>query len=419
MSQSQSQNIILSYFESLATGIEAKLQAGPQETMARKKLALEIARLGVQLFSGNERVAWCGVLAPFDLLHAMGVTSCFAEFVGAMLASTGGAEPMLAAAEEDGYSTDCCSYHRSVAGATLQGVMPRPDFLIATSAPCTGGVAVLERLARHFDRELFVLTVPLGQTEADIEYLDGQLHAMVDFVSRHTGEQLDPQRLRRTMELTNQARALLLETYELARAVPSPARRRDLVNFALVISLLLGTETAVEVAQTYRDEFTRKVASGTAGVPGEQLRLMWLQNRIQFKHPLEQLLEEEHGAAVVVDELNDITWDPIDLDDPFRGIARRMLSITLCGPVKRRIQRLQHLARAFSVDGAINPCNWGCRQGTGARGLVERGLKEVDVPTLNLEVDCIDPRNFSLGQLTTRIEAFVETLQSRRAAAGR
>ena len=62
--------MILPYFENLVSGIEEKLRSGPQDTVARKTLALEIARLGMRLFSGKERVAWCGVLAPFDLLHA-------------------------------------------------------------------------------------------------------------------------------------------------------------------------------------------------------------------------------------------------------------------------------------------------------------------------------------------------------------
>ena len=82
------------YFDDLVAGIEAKLaEAGPDDLKARKVLALETARLGARLYSESETVAWCGVLAPFDLLHAMGVTSCFVEFVGATLAYTGAAAP--------------------------------------------------------------------------------------------------------------------------------------------------------------------------------------------------------------------------------------------------------------------------------------------------------------------------------------
>ena len=46
------------------------------------------------------------------------------------------------------------------------------------------------------------------------------------------------------------------------------------------------------------------------------------------------------------------------------------------------------------------------------------GLKDVGVPVLNLEVDCVDERNFAAGQVRTRIEAFMEMLLNQRAAAG-
>ncbi len=404
------------YFEDVAAGIEAKLLGTPDGDNARKRFTLEVARLGARLFSPGESVAWCGVLVPFDLLHAMGVTSCFAEFVGAVLASTGAAGAPLEEAEQAGYATDSCGYHRVVTGATLQGLMPEPDFLVATSAPCSGGLAVIENLARHFKKDLFVVHVPQDAGDDGVAHLADQFLSMVDFIAAHTGQPLDPARLRTAIDNTNRAREVLLEVYEFARSVPTPARPRDLFNFGIVMSLLLGTEAAVEIAEAYRDEYAAKVKAGIAGVPGERVRLMWLQNRIQFRNPLDELLEREYQAAVVIDELNDIPWGPVDTDDPYTGMARRALSIPLAGAVERRIQNLQRLAREYKVDGAINPCHWGCRQGTGARGMIEKGLKEVGVPVLNLEVDCVDQRNFAQGQLKTRIEAFVEMILNQRAA---
>jgi benzoyl-CoA reductase/2-hydroxyglutaryl-CoA dehydratase subunit BcrC/BadD/HgdB len=407
--------MMLDYFQSLAEGIEARIRSGPQETTARKRLALELARLGIRLYSGKERVAWCGVVAPFELLNAMGVTSCFVEFIGAMLASTGSVAPMLEQAEQEGLATDCCGYHRAVKGATDQGLMPRPDFLIGTSAICSAGLASIENLAEHFGKDLFVIHVPVNRSPDAVRHLAAQFRNMTEFVAKQTGEALDPERLRNAVEWTNQAREHLVEVYRLAQAVPTPARRRDLINLGIVMALFLGTEAAVDIAKTYREEFTRKIEEKKPGMQGEKFRLLWLQNRIQFKNPLEEMLEKEYGAAVVADELNDVTWDPIDPADPYTGLAERVFSVSLCGTVGHRVEVLKKLARDYRVDGAINPCHWGCRQGTGARGLMEAGLREIGVPVLNLEVDCVDPRNFSEGQLRTRLEAFMETLAGRRA----
>ena len=401
------------YFEDLATGIESKLLAEPESRSPRKLYALEVARLGSRLYSEDERIAWSGVAAPFDLLNAMGVTSCFVEFIGAMLAGTGMAGTFLEAAEQDGFAGDTCGYHRSVMGAAKNGLMPIPDFLIATSCPCTGGLAIMENLAHYFEKDLFVLDVPQKATEDSVRYLADQLKAMVAFVADHTGEPLNEDSLRQAIGYTNQARTEMLEAYRLAQQVPSPANGRDLINFGIVIALLLGTEAAVNVSRAYKEEFAARLAAGTSGVKDEQLRLMWIQNRIQFKNDLVKRLESEFKAAVIIDELNSIPWDAIDPDDPYTGLALRTISIPLNGPVEQRVEHLQQLASAYRIDGAINPCHWGCRQGTGSRGMIAEGLKSIGVPVLNLEVDCVDSRNFSEGQINTRIEAFCEMLANR------
>jgi len=375
--------------------------------------ALEIARLGMRLYSPGQRVAWCGVVAPFDLLNAMGVNSCFVEFVGAMLASTGTIGPLLDHAEQAGYATDACGYHRAIMGAARQGMMPVPDFLVATSIPCSGGLAVIDNLTRLFARDLFVLHVPPDEAESGVRYLSGQLRELTEFVARHTGEKPDPAKLRKAVELSNQARELLVDVYKLAAHVPSPAASRDLRNFGIVMALFLGTQAAVDLAQAYRRDFAARIADQRSGAPGEHLRLLWIQNRIQFKNPLEDMLEREYKAVIVADELNQITWDPIDPDDPFPGMARRAISIPLNGPIERRIEGLKKMAEAYKIDGVINPCHWGCRQGTGARGMIGESLKNIGLPVLNLEVDCVDTRNFAEGQLKTRLDAFMEMLAGR------
>ncbi|MBF0104538.1 MAG: 2-hydroxyacyl-CoA dehydratase [Deltaproteobacteria bacterium] len=396
------------YFKNTIAGIEAKLREEPARPNPRKKLALGIARMGERLYAHENHIAWCGVTIPFELLTAMGVTSYFIEFMGAMLASTGMAGTLLANAEEQGFAADTCGYHRAVMGAAISGALPRPAFLIGSTCPCAGGLATIENLARHFNKKLLVLNVPRDDSQTSVACLAGQLKEMVGFVAAHTGQKPDTELLYTTIKNTNSARRLIADVYKLAAHVPSPASSRDLSNFGIVMALLFGTKDAIEIAQAFHDEFTNRIANNTSGVAGERIRLLWIQNRIQFKNPVITLLEDQYKAAIVTDELNDITWDEINPDDPYPGLARRAISIPFNGCIERRITHLKKLANDYQIHGAINPCHFGCRQGTGARGLIEKGLKAIGVPVLNLEVDCIDERNFAWGQIKTRIEAFIE-----------
>ncbi|MBI4964553.1 MAG: 2-hydroxyacyl-CoA dehydratase [Desulfomonile tiedjei] len=405
--------MMLQYFERLASRLDGKIKMDPDKPNARRKFALEIAKLGTRLYSGEHRVAWCGVPAPFDMLSAMNITSCFVEFVGAMLASTGTVATFMEESEHGGFGADTCGYHRAVIGAAMKGLMPVPDVMVATTSPCTGGLAAMENLARMFDKEMFVLDVPHSDTPASVQYLANQYKDMFRFISSRTGETLDEDKLREAIVKSNRARELMVEVFRLAQNVPSPANGQSLANFGIVMALFLGTDAAIEIAQAYKDEFEEMIQNGESGVPEEQVRLLWLQNRIQFKNPLIRMLEQEYKAAVVIDELNDITWDPIDPADPFTGIAKRTITIPFNGEVNRRLNHVRHLATVYKVDGTVNPCHWGCRQGTGARGLLQAGLKELGIPVVNLEVDCVDTRNFAEGQLKTRLEAFMEMLRTK------
>jgi len=403
---------MLQYFQMLESRIDAKIRKTPDKPNARRKFALEIAKLGIRLYSGEHRVAWCGVVAPFDMLSAMNVTSCFVEFVGAMLAATGNVGMFLEESEHAGFGADTCGYHRAVIGAALKGLMPVPDVMIATTCPCTGGLAAMENLARMFNKELFVLDVPSSDTPESVHYLANQYKDMIRFIGSRTGESLDEGKLRKAIEKSNRARELMVEVYRLAENVPSPSNGRSLANFGIVMALFLGTDAGIQIAQAYRDEFEEMIRNGQSGVPEEKVRLLWLQNRIQFKNPLIKMLEQEYQASIVIDELNDITWEAIDTADPFTGIAKRTITMPLNGEINRRLNHVRHLSKAYKIDGAINPCHWGCRQGTGARGLIQAGLKELGIPVVNLEVDCVDTRNFAEGQLRTRLEAFMEMLQT-------
>jgi benzoyl-CoA reductase/2-hydroxyglutaryl-CoA dehydratase subunit BcrC/BadD/HgdB len=405
---------MLEYFENLISGLEAKLAESRIDQRARKRFALEVARLGKRLYSKPGKLAWCGVVVPFDLMAAFGITSCFVEFVGAMLASTGGVAPMLGLAEENSFSTDGCSYHRAVIGAAKQGLLPAPDFFIASTAPCAGGLATLEVLARHFKRDLFVLDVPSNNSPEAVAYLAEQFKAMVEFVEDHLGEKLKPEALAQAVEYSNQTQAYLEQVNKLTEHVPTPARKKDMVNIGITSALFFGTPGGVEVAKTYRDEFQEKIKKNIAGHRQEKVRLMWLQSRIQFNNPLEKMLEEEMSAAIVFDEFNDVSWEPLDPNDPYPQMAKRVLSRCITVPVAERVRMLQDYAKRYKIDGALNPCHWGCRQGTGGRGMIQKGLGQVGIPVLNLEVDCIDPRNFAEGQLRTRLQAFVEMLAAQK-----
>jgi len=232
---------------------------------------------------------------------------------------------------------------------------------------------------------------------------------MIEYIETETGRKIDYNKLKQTIRYNNEAREYVLEVENYCKNVPSPANSNDLKNFIMFI-LLQGTKEGVEVAKTYRDEFKHRVDNGIYNLPEEKHRLLWIQNRIQFKTDLIEVLEKEYGANVVIEEFNHIWWKPMDENDPLRSLAQRTITQPIIGPVERRLKVISQLAKDYKINGAINPAHLGCRQTAGARVLFKDTLQKVGVPLIHLDVDCVDERNYSRGQTLTRLEAFMEML---------
>lgn len=398
--------ILKQYFFQLESALKTKLEL---KFTPRRKFIYEIARIGSRIFDNDWSNGWTTVFVPYEILNSMNVSGMFVEFFGAMLAGAGISRKYFELAESRGYSTDSCSYHRTIIGAAMDGLIPEPDLLIGASIPCNGGVKALKRIGEIFNKDVFILNIPIEVTSDNVDYLVEQYEQMIDYIEEQTECKLDYQKLKQSIKYNNQAREYLIEINELCKHVPSPSISNDLKNFIIFI-LLLGTKEGVEVAKSYRDEFQKRVDNKNFGLPKEKYRLLWIQNRIQFKTDLIEALEENYGANVVIDELNHIWWDPLDESDPLRSLAYRMITHPFVGPAERRLKVLTQLAKDYKVDGAINPAHWGCRQSSGARVLFKDALQKVGIPLIHLDVDCVDERNYSHGPILTRLEAFMEML---------
>src|SRR4030042_6057188 len=270
---------MLEFFDKTIKDLENTIKANPGSYNSRKKYDLAISRSVRELYSGSNPVAWCGIVVPFELLRVMGVSFSFIEIIGMMLASLGIVGDFLEESEHAGYAPDTCGFHRSAMGAVMKGVVPEPDFLIATTTPCSGSLTIIENFSKIFNKDLFVLQVPRSLSRQNVRFLADKIHDMVRFVSRHTGNSLNENLLRETIEKTNRAREYLKEVFKLAQHVPSPTNGRDLKDVGFAMHLIYGTDDAIEVANSYMEEFSSRIASASGDQIDEKIRLMWIADR--------------------------------------------------------------------------------------------------------------------------------------------
>ena len=96
-------------------------------------------------------------------------------------------------------------------------------------------------------------------------------------------------------------------------------------------------------------------------------------------------------------------------------MAKRLVYDSFNGPSDRRIRRSLSMCRKLDADGVVYFCHWGCKQTQAAAQNARAILEENGYPTLILDGDGCDSGNSSNGQIATRMQAFIEMLEDRKA----
>ena len=123
-------------------------------------------------------------------------------------------------------------------------------------------------------------------------------------------------------------------------------------------------------------------------------------------------LENKCKARVVFEEVNYLHWKEMDPRQPYRSLAYKLLSNPPLGPVERWINESMGVVRDYRIDGIVEFAHWGCRHLNAAIPMLKERIDKQRIPILVLDGDCIDGRDYSGGQIKTRIDTFLKTLNS-------
>ncbi|MEW6663078.1 MAG: 2-hydroxyacyl-CoA dehydratase subunit D [Bacillota bacterium] len=378
----------------------------------------------------GKKVAWCGVRVPIELLYAMDVIPVFPEHFATYCAAKKVAVSLCERAESAGYSSDLCSYARCVIGHVLAGEsieapaggLPTADFFLVTTTTCDTRVKWFEEMARITGKPIHVLELPYGRdTFAGedpldsyyVEYHAREIENLIPFLEQQTGNRFNEKRFKEALRLSQEAHQLLLEVYELRKTVPCPMGSGDMFTDMFPNMYLCGTQAAVDFNRQLLVEVKSRVDSGTGVVNPEKFRLMWGNLPFWYNLGLFNYFDVFNGAIVI--ETSYYIPIPVDPNDPFRGMARKVLS----NPGNCSLSSFSRLSKKFAmeykVDGAVLAYNRSCRPLYAIQMGIQRFLEEeVGIPVVLLESDMADERNYSDAQVKTRLDALVEVIRAKK-----
>ncbi|MGA2034711.1 MAG: 2-hydroxyacyl-CoA dehydratase family protein, partial [Thermoguttaceae bacterium] len=236
----------------------------------------------------GKKTAWCTSVGPAELLWALGFNVYFPENHGAMLGASRMAADLIPLANARGFSPDICSYLTSDVGSYLKGESPlqkmklagppEPDVLVFNTNQCRDVKDWFQFYAREYNVPCLGIHTPRAIGVVDgplVDYVGGQIEALVVPLEEVAGQKLDIDRLREVIGTSKQTTTLWKAVLETAAHFPAPFTFFDATVQMGPAVVMRGLKGTADYYQALLAELHERVAAGVGAVDGERLRVYW------------------------------------------------------------------------------------------------------------------------------------------------
>jgi len=262
---------------------------------------------------------------------------------------------------------------------------------------------------------------PAKESEESRLYWQRSVRQFALRLGRLTGNKLTRKNLKAAMARTARAQAAFRTLHNFRKSSPALFLGKDafLVTNAFFFDDIERWTAAVEKLNA---ELAGRQAEGFQAAQRKAPRILFTGSPPIFPNLKLPLLIEEAGGVVVADETcsaNRMLYDMTAVDewrvnDMVDGLADRYLKPCTCPIFTRnddRQRRLLELAASFNADGVVYQAFSGCQVYEMEQRSIAEALSAKGIPMLYVETD-YSPDD--MGQLSTRIEAFLESIKTRK-----
>jgi benzoyl-CoA reductase/2-hydroxyglutaryl-CoA dehydratase subunit BcrC/BadD/HgdB len=358
---------------------------------------------------GRKMVGTFCIYVPEEIILAAG---------GIPVALCGGTAFSIPYAERS-YPRDICPLLKSTLGLALADICPFGPLmdLAVGETTCDAKKKVWDRLSRggHFH----VIELPQKKNERTQALWRAEVCEFAERMEDLAGVRLELDALRDAVGLMNRKRRLLQRLNALRRADPPPISGLDAL-VVMQVALIDDAERFCRALESLLAELEERARQGISPfAPGTPRVLMAGCPSVMGNWKVHHLIEAS-GAAVVCDEsctgtryfTHQVEADGAGRDDLLEAIADRYFRIdcSCFTPNTERVERVVELARECAADAVVQYILQYCHTYNIEAMRVDEALSEAGIPTLKIETDYSQE---DAGQLRTRIEALLESLNAR------
>jgi len=311
-----------------------------------------------------------------------------------------------------------CALIKSTFGFKLGKVCPYLEVsdMIVGENTCDGKKKAYESL-NDIVSNLYVMDIPQMKTDLGRSLLKAEYYRFKETIENLTGVAVDAANLKKGIEIVNNKRKAVHRLSKLRKADPAPISGLD----ALLANQVFFYDNPARFTESVNkicDELESRVEKKAGAFPEGAPRILMSGCPMAVPNWKLPWIVETAGAVIVGEEScvgergtrNLIDNSGNTMDELMEAIVDRYFNID-CAIFTPNPDRLNHIIEMYEEYGADGVIHYGlqfCQPYLMESIPVEKALEKRNIPTLRIETDYSME---DIGQLKTRVEAFVEILK--------
>lgn len=311
-----------------------------------------------------------------------------------------------------------CALIKSAFGFKLGKVCPFTEItdMIVGENTCDGKKKAFEQFAKIHDG-FYLMDLPQIKSQAGHQLLKSEYIRFAKKLEEITGNTITEEKLKQAIEIVNAKRAAMHRLAQLRAFDSAPISGLD-VLLANQIYFFDDPERFTSSINTLCDELEERIKNSIAVFPKETPRVIISGCPMAVPNWKVPAIIETSGAVIVGEEtctgergtqgLTDNSSNT--LDGLFDALVNRYLTIdcAVFTPNASRLEHIKQMVKQYNADGVIHYTLQFCQPYAHEAMNIEKELEAADIPVLAIDTDY---SNEDMGQLKTRIEAFIERIK--------
>lgn len=327
-------------------------------------------------------------------------------------------EPVEAAEKE--LPRNLCPLIKSSYGFAITDTCPYfyfSDVLLAETT-CDGKKKMYELMGQM--KPMHIMNLP--QTANDKDSLGLWKNEMVKFkeyLEAQFNVEITDVKLRDAIKLMNRERIAMRNLHKLNANKPAPISGMDMMVAQWLKGFNVDKEAGIDLIERLIEEVEERMKKGIYAYDEKAPRILLTgcPTGVGGADKVLRVLEESGAAVVALENCTgykglDVLVDEDENKDPLLALAEKYLS-TPCSCMTNnngRLDLIKRLSEEYGVDGIVDLTYQACHTYAIESFTVKKYVQdELKIPFMQIETDYSES---DTGQIKTRIEAFLETLES-------